>query len=90
MADLIDRESLLDIVGKMPIDWEYGRAVFDIYVIIKTAKPVDAVPVVRCRDCEYRKHDITNAAYYCDNWDCCQVEVRENDFCSLGERKDND
>lgn len=47
--DLISREALLDIVGKMPLDWEYGKAVSDIYDIIKNAPSVDAVPVVHGR-----------------------------------------
>lgn len=41
--DLISRESLLEIVGKMPIDWEYGKAVSDIYDIIQNAPAVDAL-----------------------------------------------
>lgn len=57
--DLISREALLDIVGKMPLDWEYGKAVSDIYDIIKAAPSVDAVilpcklgdPVYMIREC---------------------------------------
>ena len=49
---------------------------------------VDAVEVVRCKDCKYRRNDInfvtghycvkrpSNGGYYCD----------DNDFCSYGER----
>lgn len=46
--DLVSREALLDIVGKMPLDWEYGKAVSDIYDIIKTAPAVDAV-IMPCK-----------------------------------------
>lgn len=51
MEDLISREALLNIVGKMPLCWEYGQAVSDIYDIIKNQPPVEVVPVVRCKDC---------------------------------------
>ena len=49
----------------------------------------DVVEVVRCKDCKY--HDV--------NWDSCtrwtsdqfnQASVRDNDYCSCGERKTND
>lgn len=49
----------------------------------------DVVEVVRCKDCKY--HDV--------NWDSCtrwtsdqfnQASVRDNDYCSCGERKDNE
>lgn len=33
--DLISRKALLDIVGKMPLCWEYGQAISDVYDIIK-------------------------------------------------------
>lgn len=36
MDDLISRKALLDIVGKIPLSWEYGQAISDVYDIIKT------------------------------------------------------
>ena len=72
MADLIDREALMDIVGKMPLDWEYGKAVSDIYDIIKAAPAVDAVEVVRCKECRRRGNDV----------ECpmCYGEFTDDDF----------
>lgn len=101
MVDLIDRESLLDIVGKMPLDWEYGRAVSDIYDIIKTAKPVDAVEVVRCRECEKwhpetgwcDEHScfINSDGNFCQPYESCNWKMFDADyFCKDGERKDNE
>ena len=43
--EYIEREALLEIVGKMPLDWEYGQAVSDIWNIIKSMPAVDAIPV---------------------------------------------
>lgn len=45
----IEREALLAVVGKMPLDWEYGKAVSDIYDIIKDAPAADVAPVVHGR-----------------------------------------
>ena len=46
--------------------------------------------VVRCRDCQYfdtewssKKHPGEHFCYECDKY------RKENDFCSLGERRDN-
>ena len=36
MDDLISQKALLDIVGKIPLSWEYGQAISDVYDIIKT------------------------------------------------------
>lgn len=64
--DLISREALLDIVGKMPLDWEYGKAVSDIYDIIKATPAVDAVPVVHGRWVHVPSSDMmTGKAYKC-------------------------
>ena len=42
---------------------------------------VDAVPVVRCKDCKWHKN------YYCTNFDVCGFD--RDDYCSLGERRDD-
>ena len=41
MAEFIDRDALLHVIGEMPLDWEYGCAVSDIYEIIKNAPAID-------------------------------------------------
>ena len=43
MKEYIDKEALLEIVGKMPLSWEYGKAVSDIYDIIKDHLAADVV-----------------------------------------------
>ena len=52
--------------------------------IILNAPVVDAVEVVRCKDCK--------VARYCGNWYCgyTGMPMDEDDFCSLGGKKDND
>lgn len=48
---------------------------------IEQAPTVDAVPVVRCRDCEYHNKPPCPMKLSF-NW------TEDNDFCSYGERKD--
>lgn len=66
--------------------------------IIRNAPTVDAVPVVRCRDCiafeEIGKHPTNKGGTpfgHCYHWQYEQGmspnEVDGNDFCSYGERK---
>ena len=49
---------------------------------------VDAVPVVRCRECIRWRHSKTNTAAKVCDWD--RYEKTENDFCSWAKRKDDD
>ena len=52
-------------------------------------KTVDAVPVVRCKDCEYYEIG-KDYLPYCNHCDGGIADYpREDDFCSYGERKDN-
>lgn len=55
--------------------------------------PVDAVPVVRCKDCRYghRFFDVINGTtdswIECRNPDGLNRDTSEDSFCSYGERK---
>ena len=51
---------------------------------------VDAVEVVRCKDCKH--YERFNNACHCHKADenGTPIFVREDDFCSYGERKDDD
>lgn len=53
---------------------------------------VDAVYVVRCKDCKHYKPQHksahwNNEALYCCR--CATVKVKPDDFCSHGERRNN-
>lgn len=53
------------------------------------ALTVDAVPVVRCRDCEH----LVNATVNANGFLICGVsgmEITPEDFCSYGERKEDE
>ena len=58
--------------------------------VILEAPTIDAVPVVRCKDCKYGEIDDLDFPfqYFC-NYNGC-VWNNANHFCSYGERKDGD
>ena len=55
-------------------------------LILREAPTVDAVPVVRCRECKHC--DPEN--YHCDHpmGTAAPLRRKPDDFCSYGERKD--
>lgn len=56
------------------------------YNAIETVPAIDAVPVVRCRECIYCSWQEDNLVY-CDNF---ERDMMPDDFCSVGERKEAD
>lgn len=48
---------------------------------------VDAEVVVRCKDCKWDRADTLLDKHWCSRLLGC-MEVRADDFCSYGERKD--
>jgi hypothetical protein len=49
---------------------------------------VDAVEVVRCKDCKHwQEHD---GDMYCGCWANLMTDTAADDFCSYGERKDGE
>ena len=53
-------------------------------------KTVDAVEVVRCKDCKYRVLDKVNGEDWCKHTLGLCSEVYATDYCCHGERKDNE
>lgn len=59
-----------------------------IVTAINHADTMDAVPVVRCEDCEYRYDEISYLC--CSHGVCFDCEVPPNFYCAEGKRKEND
>ena len=60
----------------------YLNAEFDVM----DAPTVDAVEVVRCKDCKYRKEPENRLCNpYCTKH--LSMQAKDDDFCSCGERK---
>lgn len=81
LTDAIDRNALLAAYDAMH-KGEPGRA----RKIIEDAPTVDAVPVVRCKDCKWRNEKWKID----DNYWCSMLKryIWENFFCGFGDRRD--
>ena len=67
----------------------YREAILAVKSILHSAKPVDAVPVVRCRDCKHAW--IHPCGYvYChrDGRNAYEMTFNLDSFCSYGELKE--
>lgn len=60
----------------------------DIKKSIEATKTVDAVPVVRCKECKYSYADL--GGLYCSFGPCVYCRVVGDFYCALCERKDGD
>ncbi len=97
MADLIDSRQLIADLTAMKQFYD-AISLDGIIDALRKAPTIDAVPVVRCRECRYyhggtgwcecHSFFVTSEGEPCapacsDNWRMFQ----ENDFCSYGEAK---
>ena len=84
---LIDANALISYIdecsqeSRFRVYYGYAKSFID------DAPTVDAVEVVRCRDCKY--HEDTHVIGF---EHCCLygLTMRYNDFCSYGEQKEGD
>ena len=69
----------------------YNTDAVELLDSIREATTVDAVPVVRCKDCKHKgwvqEPCHGKSVDYCKVWDCTLRNL-ETTFCSYGERKD--
>ena len=87
-ADALHRKVKMETnpYGKPTIDYDSGVKVLEW---IEQAPTVDAVPVVRCKDCKYRFKNNGHSKDGCPIIDA-NIWMDDDDFCSHGERKDGD
>ena len=89
MARLIDADALIQNHGNDVTNWDNPYAVK--VSSIEHAPTVDAVEVVRCRDCKHWDSE----TWFCDihsafgHYDLEWNMFSEEDFCSCGERRSN-
>lgn len=72
-------------------DFESSQDYYTICEQITQAPTVDAMEVVRCRDCKHYHPYKQSARYNNIRPQCCRsatVSTLPDDFCSYGERKD--
>ena len=89
--DLISRQAAIDALGERPMVWtsddDYSLGERNQYdadrFAVETVPSVDAVEVVRCKDCVNCEYDSIFNQYWCGG-----SEVISDGFCNYGERKD--
>ena len=90
---LIDADALIYDINNGLWDWEQLKNITGITVLkqtisdIQNSPVIDAVPVVRCKDCKW--------FYESDTVICCEKHTglalaRKDDYCSHGERRNDD
>ena len=98
MDDLISRQAAIDALNEVSEHYtEKGRTwhphVDFMVEAIKEVPTIDAVPVVRCKDCKYRTSD-NKFGWVCDNdsadpYDTGRMPEDDDWFCADGERRDD-
>lgn len=90
---LIDATELEKIWEKQKARDQYNGGGYlyspqDILDDIEEAETIDAVPVVRCKDCKHRDPENHHCDYPAGT--TIYFPRKDDDFCSYGERKDGD
>ena len=65
----------------------YREAILAVKSILHSAKPIDAVPVVRCKDCKHSSYDEIFGNLWC-NYHSGFRKVKDDGYCDRGERKE--
>ena len=52
MDELISKQDLLDEISKLPLAWEYGQAVSDIYDIVKKSQVANTTAYIKQLEAE--------------------------------------
>lgn len=86
---LIDADALKPLLREYCVDGdEVVMKWYDIMgvdEVVDRAPTVDAVPVVRCKDCKYYHQT------FCEIWSKYgTIQTREQGFCYMAERRDDD
>ena len=92
MTRLIDANKLIDFIdiGHLRHSGELCYSETDVANLLLHAPTVDAVEVVRCRNCKHHKPQKKSAHWensvnYCNR--VVTIKTHPDDFCSYGERK---
>ena len=83
-ADNLTKNLTYDIANH-PIHGNFKITMASVRAAISNAPTVDAVPVVRCPQCE---HHEDNGYHFCNKWEHFLPDDSEF-FCAFGERKED-
>lgn len=85
---LIDADEVLKtICATTLVKWQ--KAI--IWLLVDIQKTVDAVPVIRCKDCKHAERE-EDGDIMCTFWDFCECNhhVLANGYCDRAERRKDD
>lgn len=85
MARLIDADELLEWSEIIPLTDDGGIDINDFEERLKTMPTIDAVPVIRCKDCKHY-YALNEVRGNCSEYNF--VEKIPIDYCSWAERKE--
>lgn len=90
MSRLIDADAFLER-NKVFADRGFIHPIYEdtLREIVDEEPTIDAVPVVRCRECKYAYKSSVLPLVDCGNGKGL-VDPRPDSFCSYGERKEDD
>ncbi len=90
-----------DVLGRYLNDWQLSNATNECEVeyslietfmhILDTQPTIDAVPVVRCKDCIHRRTTGRPpfVVFVCSHNKGLGDNVKDDDFCSYGEKRED-
>lgn len=81
---LIEKEPIMEFIEDGLNNKHYGHVGVEIITEVEYAPTIDAVQVIRCKDCFYAN------PFYGDNYVRCAVwgiDIRKDGYCHCGERK---
>lgn len=87
----IDADALIEDIKTKLWDWDTVDGITSSTVLKQTitdidnAPTIDAVPVVRCKDCKHSQKDELWGMRWCKG-----TTVKDEHFCADGERKDDE
>lgn len=97
MSEYIERKAVINKINEIPAYFDSGDIKYGIELAIQAIKDTpaaDVVEVVRCKDCKrwFAKRTKRNKQLigYCMRMDGNEYRVNADDFCSYGERKDEE
>ena len=82
MMRLIDADALPKYTG-------YALSADEVAMAVENAPTIDAVPVVRCKDCRCWTEWANNTGS-CSRFALDWIGTDADDFCSMGERRDDE
>ena len=85
MDDLISRKALIEAYDKA-----HKGPLGGARKLMEKDPAVDAVEVVRCKDCKYCLIDNSDRKYHLCMRSLRRERVKLGDYCSFGERKENE